>query len=162
MIGEVELCLFLARRITLIIAIIGFDGYQTVIASLHALSRKIEGDRQIASQMLLHKTTVDIDPLLTHDGLEMNLNLFTLHISRHHKMLAIPANALIIPTAAGLGRFQTVDMRGRDHFPFRVVESHSLGTSDISKRETPAFVEIINDTATILQREQTCHRHRTL
>ena len=49
MIGEVELVLRLAGGIVLVVAVVGLHGNETSVTRLHALSREIDGDGQVAA-----------------------------------------------------------------------------------------------------------------
>ena len=49
MIGEVELRLLFARGIVLVVAVVGLDSDDALVASLHALGREIDGDGQVAT-----------------------------------------------------------------------------------------------------------------
>ena len=149
-IGKVELVLLFAWGVVNVVAIISLYGNKTLVASFYALFREIDGDRQIAAKMLFDELAVDIDPLLAHDGFEMNEYLFASHIRRHNKVLAIPADTLIVAATAGFRGLQTVDMRSTDHLPLRVVESCGLGSLSITKPEAPAFVEVIHNTSAAL------------
>ena len=102
MIGKIQLCLLLAGGIALIVAVISLHGNQAFVACFQPQSREVDGDGQIAAQMFLDDTPVDVNPLFAHDGLEVNVYLLARHIGRHHKMLAIPAYALIVAASAGL------------------------------------------------------------
>ena len=101
MIGKVELSLFLAWRKTLVIAVVGFDGYETLVTRLDTLGREIDGNRQITAKMLLNETAVDVYPLFAHDSLEVQFSKFALHVGGHHEVLTIPANTLIVAASAG-------------------------------------------------------------
>ena len=131
-IGEIELVLLLAGGIVLVIAVVGLHGNEALVACLHTFFCQVDGDGQITAEMLLDEPAVDIDPLLAHDGLEMDEYLFAGHILGHGEVLAIPADPLIVTATTGLGGLQTVNMRGADNLPSAVVESCGLGTLDIA------------------------------
>ena len=109
--------------------------------------------------MLLDESPVEIHPLLAHDGLEVNEHLFAGHILGYGEVLTVPAYALIVAATAGLGGFQSVDMRSTDHLPKGIVEGRSLGTLGIAQQEPPAFVEVIDDASAALQGEQSGYRY---
>ena len=157
-IGEVQLGLFLARRIVGIVAIVGLDGNETSVAGLHTFGRKVDGDGQITTEMFLYQPAVHIDPLLTHDGLEVDGNRLTRHILRNDKRLPVPAHPLVIAASAGLGGFQAVDVRGADDLPLRIVEAFCLGTFRVTQHEAPTFVEVIHDATAALKGEETGYR----
>jgi hypothetical protein len=160
MIGEVELVLLLARRIVLVVAVVGLHGDEALVASLHTLCGEVDGNGQIAAEVLFDESAVDIDPLLAHDGLEVDEYQFISHILRHCEVLAIPADTLIVAAATGLGGFQTVDVWGTDNLPSAVVEACGFSTFGIAKEEAPAFVEVIHDTSAALQWEEAGYRLR--
>ena len=116
-VGEVERHLLLARGVGLVVAVIGLDGDDQVIARSIAKGGKVEGDGQIAALVLHGLLAVDIDGLLAHDGLEVQGDVTPLALLWQAEVLAIPGDALIVAAAAGLGRHQLDGMRGADHFP---------------------------------------------
>ena len=150
MISKVELVLLLARGIVLIVAIVGLHGDETFVTRFHSLCGEVDGNGKIAAQVFFYKSAVDIDPLLAHDGLEMDDYLFAGHILRYSEVFAIPTNTLVISATTGLRGFQTVDMRGTDHLPLVVAEGRGLCTFDIAEPEAPPFIEIINDSSATL------------
>ena len=156
-VGKVELALFLAWRIVLVVAIIGSYGYETGIASLNVKGREVDVDGQISSQMFLHHPSVDVDLLLTHDALEMYHDLLSLHVAGHNEMLPIPARPLIVASSAGLGGHQLYSMWSTNHRPCSVIKIYGFCSLCIAKQETPSLVEVINHAATTIQREKPGH-----
>ena len=100
-VGEVEGGLFLARRIGLVVAVVGHDGNQTVVAGFNARLRQIDNDGQIAAFVLFYFLAVDVDFLPAHDGFEIEGDFLVTHVGGHGEMLAVPYYALIVAAAAG-------------------------------------------------------------
>ena len=148
MIGEVERHLLLARRIGLVVAVVGFDGDDKIVAN--SRGRKGDGDRQIATLVFFHLLAIDIDGLLAHDGLEMQGNVTASTFRRQREMLAIPGNALIVATTTGFCWHQLDSMGCGDHLPGLVIEVFGLSTSNITQMEAPASVEVPHQSSTIL------------
>ena len=148
MIGEVELRLLLARRIGLVVAIIGLDGNDKIIT--HDC-RKGNGDGQIAAFMLFNLLTIEIDSLFAHNGFEVKGDVTTCTLFGQCKVLTIPHYALIVATTTGLSRHQLNGMRRRDHLPLFVVEVLCISSSHIAQMEAPASVEVPNQTTTLFQ-----------
>ena len=109
MIGEVELGLFLAWRIGLVVAVVSFDSDDQVIAD--GIAREGDGDGEIAAFVVLYFLTIDVDSLLTHNRLEMQGDITTSTFIGQTEVLAIPDNALIVTAATGLGRHELNAMR---------------------------------------------------
>ena len=127
MIGKVELCLFLSRWITFVIAVVGFYGNQTGVTSLEVqvaqvVACEMNGDGEVATEMFLYEDTVDIHLLLSHDGFEIDRYVLALHVGGHSEMLPIPYYALIVAATAGFAGHKHGRMGCTDHFPFLVVE----------------------------------------
>ena len=130
MIGEVELGLLFAWRVGFVIAVVGTDGDDKIIAN--SIGGQGDGDGQIAAFVFLDLLAIDVDGLLTHDGLEVEGDVATFALRRQLKMLAIPSNALIVATATGLSGHQLDGMGRRDHLPRLIVKILSLSTSHIA------------------------------
>ena len=154
MVGKVEGCLFLARRVGVIVAVVGHDGNQTVIASFHARLRQIDNDGQIAAFVLFYFLSVNIDFLTAHDGFEIDCHVLAFHIGRNSEMLAVPYDSLIVAAAAGLAGHEHGRMGCTYHLPLRIVEEFCLGSLHITAMEAPSLIEIIDDSAAALQREK--------
>ena len=151
-IGKVELCLFLAWRVGLVVAIVGADGDDQIIANIK--SRERDGDRQVAAFVFLDLLAIDVDGLLAHDGLEMQGDVATGTFLGQYEMLTIPSYALIVATTAGLGGHQLDAMGRAHHFPCLVVEVFCLSTSDIAQMKAPASIEVPYQASAVLQREE--------
>ena len=108
MIGEVECHLFLAWRVVLVVAIVGFNGDDDVIA--YGTTSKGDGDGQVAALMFFHLLAIDVDGLLTHDGFEVQCHITSLTLLGHREVFTIPRNALIVTAATGLSRHQLYAM----------------------------------------------------
>ena len=147
MITEVECRLLFAGRIIAVVAVVGFHGYQTIIACMHALLGQIDGDGQITAQMFFHQSTVDINALLAHNGLEMHKDVLARHIFWNDEMLAIPSDALIISATTRLGRFQLHGVRGTDNLPTTVIKVFGISPRSIATMKAPSLIEVINDTS---------------
>ena len=68
-IGEVERHLLLARGVGLVVAVVGADGDDNIIA--HTGGREGDGDGQIAALVVLDFLAVEVDGLFAHDGFEV-------------------------------------------------------------------------------------------
>ena len=108
-VGKVQRHLFLARRVGLVVAVVGFDGNDNIIAYLTAGERN--GDGQVSALVFLHQLSIHIDRLLTHDGLEVQGDVAPRALLWQTEVLAIPGYALIVSAAAGFGRHQLNAMR---------------------------------------------------
>ena len=129
MVGEVERQLGLAGRVGLVVAVVSFDGDDQIVAHRCGYG---DGDGQVATFVVLYLLTIEVDGLLAHDGLEVDGDLTPLALLGQPEVLAIPGNALIVATTAGLGRHQLNGMRCRDHFPRLVVEVFLLGSGYVA------------------------------
>ena len=158
-VGEVELCLFFARGVGFVVAVVGADGDDEIV--VHS-SRQGDGDGQVATLMFFHFLAIDIDGLLTHDGFEVQGDVTASTLLGQTEMLTIPGDTLIVTAATGLCRHQLDGMGCGDDFPCLVVEVLGLGTCHIAQMKAPARIEVPHLTTTILQRKETgygglCH-----
>ena len=151
-VGEVECHLFLAWGVSLVVAVVGLDGDNYIVA--YIIGRQGDGDGQVATLVFLHFLAVDVDGLLAHDGLEMQGDVATGTFLGQYEMLTIPSYALIVATTAGLGGHQLDAMGRAHHFPCLVVEVFCLSTSDIAQMKAPASIEVPYQASAVLQREE--------
>ena len=70
MIAEIECHLFLARRVCLVVRVVGHHRHDDIVAWLHACLSEIDCDGEIASLVLSDKLSVHIKPLAAHNSLE--------------------------------------------------------------------------------------------
>ena len=162
-IGEVERHLLLARRVVLVVAVVGFDGDddfrgngQTVANKRSVISRERDGYGQIAAFVVFHLLAIDVDGLFAHDGLEVQGDLATSTLLGQAEVFTIPHHALIVAAATGLGRHELYGMRCRDHLPRLVVEILGFCSCHIAAMEAPASVEVPHQASAILQGEESC------
>ena len=159
MISKVKRILCFSGRIALVIAVVGHDGNDTLVARLHSGFRQRNGDRQIAAQMFLHQTTVDIEFLLAHDGLEVERHVHPRQLGGDREVLAIPRHPLIVTATAGFGRHQLHAVRGGHDFPIAIVEVGSLCPFHIAAEETPSGIKIIHLAPASLQGKKSGNRN---
>ena len=129
MIGEIELRLLLAWWVGFVIAVVGTDSDDTVVAYRTGGREggtggreggtggregetggreggtggwEGDGDGEIASLMLFDLLAIDVDGLLTHNGLKIEGNVTAFALLGQAEVLAVPDNALIVATTTGL------------------------------------------------------------
>ena len=129
MVGEVEGHLLLARGVGLVVAVVGFDGDDQIVA--HTIG-ETDGDGQVAALMLLDLLAVDVEGLTAHDGLKVEGDITTGALLGQTEVLAVPGDALIVAATAGLGRHQLHGVGCRDHLPRLVIEVRGLGSGGIA------------------------------
>ena len=154
MITEVKCILRFARRVGLVVGVVGHHGHHTLLAVLHAQFPQVYDDRQVASEVFSGQTTIDIDFLFAHDGLKVKFAT----VGRCLEAFTIPGNALIVASAAGLGRFEFHAVGSAHHLPGRIVETDGLSTGHIAQMEPPSGIEIPHLPALIRGGEKAGHR----
>ena len=155
-VAEVEGGLLLARRICLVVAVVGFDGYQAFFARLYAEFGQVDDYREIASEVAFNLLAVDENVLFAHYRLEIHGNVPALHVGRNGEVLAVPGHALVVAAAACLGRLEPYAVRCADHLPLAVVERCGFGSCGVAQVEAPALVEVVYYPSATLQRKQSC------
>ena len=157
MVGEVELRLLLARRVALVVGVVGADCHHALLASLHAQLRQVDDDRQVTTQVLCRYATIDVDLLFAHDGFEVEGDVLRRHVVWNGEVLPVPAYPLIVAAAADFRWLQSRRVRGAHHLPLRVIVGSGLSTLGIAEQETPALVEVVHYAATVGEGEQPGH-----
>ena len=143
MVGEVERHLLLAGRVGLVIAVVGLDSDDKLAGDRGVVAHtKGNGNGQVATLVLLYFLTVDVDGLLTHNGLKMEGDYTADTFLGKREVLAVPRYALVVAAAAGLGGHQLYGMWRADDFPPSIVEINPFSIGHIAKVEAPASVEV--------------------